>query len=241
MKNNFLKNYAYSLILVSFILLGSFLGMTLGAKAVTFKPLGDIFLNLLFTIVVPLVFFSVSSAVANMKSLDRLGKILFWLVVIAVITGVIAACMMIIGVKIYPPGAGVNIDTSHIVRAEGSRVSDQLMRAFTVTDFVDLLSKKNMLVLIFLSLLVGLAASTSGEKGRPFVHFLISGNEVMCKLIKYIMLYAPIGLGAYFAYLVGKFGAELMGTYFRVIVLYYPVAILYFFLGHTFYVYLAGG
>jgi Na+/H+-dicarboxylate symporter len=110
-----------------------------------------------------------------------------------------------------------------------------------VPDFFDLLSKKNMLALIVFSLLIGLAASASGEKGKTFTQFLISGNAVMTKVISFIMLYAPIGLGAYFAYLIGVFGPQLFGSYLRAMVLYYPLSLAYFFIGFSFYVYLAAG
>jgi len=78
---------------------------------------------------------------------------------------------------------------------------------------------------------MGLATSAVGEKARSFANFLAAGNEVMMKAISYIMLYAPVGLGAYFEYLVGVFGPKLFGTYFRAIALYYPLALIYFFVG----------
>ena len=116
-----------------------------------------------------------------------------------------------------------------------------VVKIFTVEDFVDLFSRKNMLALIVFSLLVGVAGAAAGSKARAFVDFLRAGNEVMHKVISCIMLYAPIGLGAYFAYLVGVFGPQLLGTYLRAVILYYPIALFYFFFGFSFYAYLAGG
>jgi Na+/H+-dicarboxylate symporter len=63
----------------------------------------------------------------------------------------------------------------------------------------------------------------------------------MGRLIRLIMLYAPVGLGAYFAYIVATFGSELMEAYFRVIALYYPIALLYFAIGFSFYAFIASG
>jgi Na+/H+-dicarboxylate symporter len=120
-------------------------------------------------------------------------------------------------------------------------VSQQIVKALTVSDFNDLFSKKNMLALILFSMLTGLAASMSGEKGKPFVQFLQASIAVMEKAMSFIMLYAPIGLGAYFAYLIGSFGPQLFGSYFKALVLYYPIAIGYFVVGFSFYAYLAGG
>jgi len=237
----FLKNYAFSIFLVLAILAGSVLGFIFKQDAVMFKPFGDIFLNLLFTVVVPLVFFSISSAVAGMSDLRRLGKIMGVMAVIFIVTGVMACVVMLIGVVIYPPAQGITIAFDQPVHPESINIGQQLVKTFTVGDFGELLSKKNMLALILFSLLVGLSTSAVGQKGRAFAQFLTAGNEVMTKAIGYVMLYAPIGLGAYFAYLIGTFGIELLGSYVRVMALYYPVALGYFAVFFSLYAWLAGG
>ena len=76
-KTSFLKNYGFSLLLILSISVGSVLGFVFKDKASMFKPFGDVFLNLLFTAVVPLVFFSISSAVAGMADVKRLEKFCF--------------------------------------------------------------------------------------------------------------------------------------------------------------------
>lgn len=239
--NAFLKNYSQSLTLLIAIGIGSLLGILLKERAAALKPLGDIFLNLLFTIVVPLVFFSIASTMAGMSDMRRLGKILGWMIVIFVVTGVIAAVIMIIGVKIYPPASGTTIALDHSVTMEKVDLGQQLVNTLTVPDFRDLFSKKNMLALILFSFLTGLATSALGEQAKPFKQFLLAGNLVMTKVIRYIMFYAPVGLGAYFAYLTGTFGTELFGSYVRVVILYYPVALGYFFIVFSFYAWLAAG
>ncbi len=97
-----------------------------------------------------------------------------------------------------------------------------------------------MLALIIFAILIGLSSSAAGERGRAFTDFLSAANNVMMKFISFIMYYAPIGLCAYFAYLVGVFGPELLGSYMRAMILYYPTAILYFFIAFTLYAYIAG-
>lgn len=240
-KPSFLKSYAFSILLLVSILIGSFLGFLLKDKAVILKPFGDIFLNLLFTVVVPLVFFSMASAVCDMADVGRLRKIFSYMIVIFVVTGIISALLMIVGVKIYPPALGANISLAQGVEPSQTNVAGSIVKALTVSDFGELLSKKNMLALIVFSLLVGLATSAAKEKGKVFAQFLLSGKEVMTKIISYIMFYAPVGLGAYFAYLVGVFGPQLFGSYLRAMTLYYPLAILYFFAGFSAYTYFAGG
>ena len=176
-----------------------------------------------------------------MNNIQRLGKIILWMMVVFTVTGIMASVLMLIAVRIYPPAEGINISLPSQVHFQPLNVSDQIVKAFTVADFGDLLSKKNMLALIIFALLIGLSACTLGEKAKAFTAFLLSGNAVMMKAISYIMLYAPIGLGAYFAYLIGVFGPQLLGTYVRAMTIYYPVAIAYFFFGFSFYVFLAAG
>jgi len=235
----FLKSYGFSIILIISIIIGSFLGIIYKKDAIVFKPFGDIFLNLLFTVIVPLVFFSISSAVAGMTNIRRLGKIMGSMILVFVVTGLIASVVMVIGVVLYPPAEGVKIALGAGVNAEHFKISDQIVKAFTAPDFADILSKKNMLALIIFSILLGLATSASGERGKAFANFLTSASDVMMKLISFIMYYAPIGLCAYFAYLVGVFGPELLGAYMREMILYYPTAILYFFIAFTIYAFVA--
>ncbi|OPY82472.1 MAG: C4-dicarboxylate transport protein [Smithella sp. PtaU1.Bin162] len=236
----FVSSYGFSIILIISILIGSFLGIIFKKEAVIFKPFGDVFLNLLFTAITPLVFFSLSSAVASMTNIRRLGKIMSAMMLVFIVTGLIASITMIIGVLLYPPAVGVSINLLPVVSAEQFKTSEQIIKAFTVTDFSELLSKKNMLALIIFAILTGLATSVVGERGKAFSRFLASASDVMMKLISFIMYYAPIGLCAYFAYLVGVFGPELLGSYLRAMILYYPTAILYFFIAFTLYAFIAG-
>lgn len=240
-KNSFVRNYASSIILLVAITVGAVLGIVLKDKAVLLKPLGDIFLNLLFTVVVPMVFFSISSAVAGMTDMRRLGKIMACMVVIFIVTGLIACVIMLIGVKLYPPAQGVKIVLEQTISPEKVDLGAQLVKTFTVSDFGDLFSKKNMLALILFSLIVGLATSAAGAKAKAFAQFLTAGNEVMTRAIGYVMLYAPVGLGAYFAYLTGSFGTEIFGSYARAIALYYPLAIGYFAVFFSLYAWMAAG
>ena len=237
--NRFIRAYGFSLLLVVSVGAGAVIGMVFGRDAAILKPLGDIFLNLLFTIIVPLVFFSISSAVAGMSDMKRLGKILSAMIVVFTIAGFIAATVMIAGVTIYPPAPDMKINPGADLKIEQFNTYEQIVKTLTVSDFRDILSKKNMLALIIFSILVGLGASSAGEKGKPFVSFLKSATEVMMKVISFIMLYAPVGLCAYFAYMIGSFGTELLSSYARVVILYFPLSILYFFAAFTLYVYIA--
>ena len=201
-----MKAYRFPLILLSSILIGGFIGYFMGADAVALKPLGDIFLNLMFTIVVPLVFFSIASSIANMDGLKRFGKIMSSMAGTFLFTSILVAIFMIIVVKIFPPAQGVVLELTQPDKAgKAVSVADQIVGILTVSDFSKLLSRENMLALIFFSILMGIATSAVGEKGKPFATFLQAGAEISMKVVSFIMYYAPIGLAAYFAALVGEF------------------------------------
>ena len=235
-----LKNYRFPIILICSILLGSALGLVMGEKAVVLTPLGDIFLNLMFTAVVPLVFVTIASAVGNMTNMKRLGRILAYMLRAFVITGLIAAVIIIIAVKIFPPARGVNITLESGSVGEPVSLARRIVNAVTVTDFNLLLSRSNMLPLIVFAVMFGFCTGTLGEN-NIVARGLDALSQVMMKLVSLIMLYAPVGLCAYFATLVGQFGPQLIGAYGRAMVLYYPLCAVYFLVAFAAYAWFAGG
>jgi len=235
----FLKHYGFLSILLCSIILGALVGYWFGPSAQKLKPFGDIFLNLIFTFVVPLVFFSVASAVANMRNTQQIFKILVSMLVTFIFTSLIAAVFMLVLVLVYPPAQGVTLHLPTI-----STASEQLTFSFaniiTVSDFTKLFSRENMLSLIVFSILVGIATLIMGEKAKPFSQLLQSGTQVFMKVFSLIMYYAPIGFFAYFAVLVSELGPKLLQNYYRAFVLYYSAGILYFVIGFTCYAFIAG-
>lgn len=235
------KNYRFPLILIASILLGCLIGVIFGAKAAVLSPLGDIFLNLMFTIVVPLVFVSISSAVGNMLNMRRLGKILGYTLLTFVVTGLIAAVIILVVLHIFPPALGTTIELSTTDMAEPSSVGDLIVNALTVNDFSGILSRSNMLPLIVFSIIFGFCVSTCGGAESPVGKLLNNLTDIVMKFVKIIMYYAPVGLCAYFASLIGEFGPNLIGDYGRSMLIYYPLCVLYFFIMQPLYAFFAGG
>ncbi|MDY0236482.1 MAG: dicarboxylate/amino acid:cation symporter [Gudongella sp.] len=239
-RNSLWKNYRFPLLLLTGIIVGSIIGIVFGEKAKVLSPLGDLFINMMFTAVIPLVFLSISSAVGNMMNMKRLGKILGSMFSVFMVTGAIAAVIIIFVVKIFPPAEGVNI-VMEAASLEKISVGDALVNAFTVSDFPLLLSRSHMLALIVFSILFGFCVSAVGGEDNKIAQALDMLNKVMMKMISIIMYYAPIGLGAYFAALVAEYGPQLLGAYLRSMAVYYPLCIAYFFVAFAAYSYWAGG
>lgn len=242
------KNYKTSLILLGSILIGGIIGSFMGSKATMFKPVGELFLNLLFMTLVPLVFFSVTSAIANMGEMKRLGKILKNIVIVFVTTAIISAVIGIIGVLIMKPTKGLSPDmfsslmeTTENASSENVGILQHLVNTVTVTDFNELLSKSNMLQLIIFSILVGIATAMAGDKAKNIANFFKEGSVVMMKIIDLIMKLAPIGLGCYFAAVIGELGTQILSGYAKVFILYLVLAVVCYFGLFSLYAFVAGG
>lgn len=236
-KSKFFKSYGMPIILLISILIGTLLGIVVEDASI-FKPFGDIFLNLMYTIVVPLVFFTISSSIANMVNLKRLGKILKYVLIVFVLTSLVSSIFTLFGLSIFDVGKGVNISLS-TTEIEKVDVASQIVNALTVNDFGNLFSRSNMLPLIIFSILFGISVALLKEKSTGLKKNLDVLSLVMMKIVKIIMYYAPIGLCAYFANLVSEFGPELIGSYAKIMVFYYIMCILYFFIFYTLYAYVA--
>jgi Na+/H+-dicarboxylate symporter len=240
-QESLLQNYKSIILLLSGIAIGSIVGLILKEKVEYIKPVGDIFLNLIFTSVVPLIFFAIASAFANLEASQKFGRMIRIMLLIFFCTLVISATFTIIAVSIFPMSGDIPLGETLTEQIESRTIGQQLTELLTVDDFFRLLSRRSMLGLIIFSILIGLATSQSGKAGESFHRFLNSGNEVMKKLLSFIMKLAPLGLGAYFAYQVGVFGPKLFGTYASALALCYGVCLFYFVVMFSLYVFIARG
>lgn len=237
----FVKKYWFPISILLSIIIGSLCGNYLGERASVLKPVGDIFLNLMFTIVVPLVFFTISSSIASMIDLKRLGKIMGYSLIVFTTTCIIASIVMLISVKLINPlgSNSVLIDATETIK--NLSIGEQIVSALTVNDFSELLSRNNMLPLVIFSILFGVGVSSLGEKGRKLSLNLELASKALMKVVHIIMYYAPIGLCAYFMNLVGTFGVSLISGYLRSFILYTVVGVIYYLVFYTIYAYVAGG
>jgi Na+/H+-dicarboxylate symporter len=238
-----LKNYNNIILLLIGITIGSLVGLFLPDMVLYIKPIGDIFLNLLFVAVIPLLFFAISSAIANIDSNGKLGKILGVMSAVFIITIAIAAVLTIVGLWIFPVTAIKDAAAvSEVINTNPEDTwGDKLVRFVSVSEFVNLLSRQNILAFVIFSFLIGISVRKSGDTAKPFLNFLVAGNEVMKILLTLIMKLGPIGLGAYFAFQVHSLGPELFGFYAKPLAFYYIFGLIFFFTIYTVYAFIANG
>lgn len=246
-----LSNYKSTIILLVSIIIGAIVGFIFKEKATVLSPLGDIFLNLLLVVITPLIFLTITTSISKMKSPKRLGKIVGATFLVFIITSIIAVLIGFAStyfIKLVKPEDGEKIkqslqETTDEETQENEEIGilKRTASLLTVNDFTKLLSKDNIIALLVFSVIFGLAINVTGEKAKPVVDFLESANEIINNVVKLIMYYAPIGLGCYFAALVGSFGEMIVVGYLKTFVIYTIVSILYYLIIYSIYAFVAGG
>ena len=248
----FLSNYKSTIILLVAIIVGSIIGIIFKEKATILSPLGDLFLNLLLVIIIPLIFLNITTAISKMKQPKRIGKIIGSVLLVFVITSVIAvligfASTYFIKLVNTEDGEKIKASLEEVTTTEETdseddmTIADRTVKLLTVNDFSKLFSKDNIIALLVFSIIVGIAINMSGENGEPFRKVLESANSVMENIVKIIMYYAPIGLGCYMASFIGTFGTSIAVGYLKTFLVYLVIAILYYFIMYSIYAFIAGG
>lgn len=240
----FIQNYKSTLILVLSVLVGTIIGLVFKEDANVLKPLGDIFLNLLLVSIVPLIFLTITTTLTKIKQVKRFQKIIIRIFALFAITSVVAAFIGILFTKTIP---FVDVDNVEVLKdteeavVEDLNILERTAELLTVNDFYLLLSKGNIVALLIFSVLVGISIRMTKDEGKIIVDFLEAANKVVSNFIKLIMYYAPIGIGCYFAALVGTFGSEIAKGYLNTFLLYTLVSLITYFVVYTLYAYIAGG
>ena len=244
----FIKNYKSTIILLLSIIIGMIVGIIFKEKASYLKPFGDLFLNLLLVIIVPLIFLTITVSIGKMKSPKRIGKILFTSLITFIITSIIS---VVIGLSFaknfniikYEDKNSIKeiIKEDKSVKKEKLNILEKTVNTVSVNDFKSLITNDNIIALICFSIIFGLAINLSKDKKKPVLDILDSFSGVVQKFIKIIMYYAPIGLGCYFAALVGSFGKELVLGYAKTFLIYLIACLFIYFVIYSLYAIICGG
>lgn len=244
----FLKNYKSTLILLGSIIIGTIVGLVFGEKATVLSPFGDLFLNMLLVIIVPLIFLTISTSIGKMKQPKRIGKILTTIILVFAFTSIVSVFVGLVSAKAFrlvdvkdAEAIKEVLKGAEEVTSEDVNFLERTVEAISVNDFSKLLTRDNMIALIIFSILMGISINMSKGKGDKFLDVLESANEVVQSFIKLIMYYAPIGLGCYFAALVGTFGGEIAIGYGKTFIIYTVVSVLFYFTVYSLYAFIAGG
>ena len=246
-----LKNYGFIICMLIGIVAGCVVGAffpavkdaagnTVDAGATTLEPLGTLFINMMFCIVVPMVFCSIASAVANMESAKRAGKLMGTTLVTFCVTAAIAAVIMYVVCRLIPL---VPESYQQIAGEVDDPMSlgELVIGFFTKPDFNELLSRRAILPLIVFAVLFGFGVQMAGGKETPVAKFLASATDALMNMVKLVSYYAPIGFFGFFAYLVASYGPQLISDYSKTLLIYYVLSFVYMFAMFPVYARFGGG
>lgn len=244
------SNYKQTIILLGALIIGAIIGLVYGEKAAILSPFGDLFMNLLFVVIPPLIFLTITTSIAKIKQAKRLSKVIITIFGVFIATTLVALAVSLATTfsleLVNPDDSQAILETLEETKETTSEevelnILERTVQAISVEDFPLILSKDNIIPLVIISLLVGIALSKLNKEAEPLLNILESANKVVLKLIDIIFLYAPIGLGCYFASLIGTFGASIATGYLKTFIIYAVVAILFYFIMYTLYAFIAGG
>jgi len=194
------------------ITLGVILGVVTPDTAKAMRPLGDTFVNLVKMVIAPIVFFTIVLGIATLGDLKRVGRVGGKALLYFEIVTTFALAIGLVIVNFVKPGAG--LDVSQIAGGDISRYTTQAQQ-MTFVDFVTHIVPANMLEafvrgemlqVVFVAVLFGVALSAIGEMARPALTVFESLSKALFRIVGIIMIVAPIGAFGAMAYTVGNFG-----------------------------------
>ena len=239
-KKSFFKNYGFILFMLTGIVAGCLVGALKPSLGSKLAPLGTVFINLMFCVVVPMVFCSIASAISNMSSAKRAGKVMGVTISTFLVTAAITAVIMYLVVRFFPVVTGDYKATEGTVDSTLG-VADMIINFFTKPDFVELLSRKAILPLIIAAVFFGFGVQMSGGKESMVAKLLDNLTACLMNVVKIITYYAPIGFFGFFASLVATYGPDLIGDYSRTLIVYYVLSFVYMFVFFPIYARFGGG
>ena len=240
MTHSFYRSYGFLAAMLACIVLGCAVGAA-WPGAVCLEPLGTVFINMMFCLVVPLVFCSLAGSIANTRSRRRAGRILGATLGVFVVTGLLAAFIMLVIVRVFPPVLTPWTDAVAGTVDDPAPLATLLVNFFTVEDFAALLSRRAMLPLIVFSILIGFGVNLSGGADCLTAKVLQDMTNCLLKVVSLISYYAPVAFFGFFASLVATYGAQITAAYGRAMLVYYPLCFVYALIAFPLYAYLGGG
>lgn len=183
------------------------------------KPVGDLFLNLIKMVVVPLVAFSIVSGISNIGDIKKLkrigGKTLAFYAVTTALSGIIG----LIVAHLIAPGEGFDIgmiSTDKVVTKEMASLSQTILNMIPVNP-IKALAEGNLMQIIIFSSFLGIGMTLLGKKSEPIKKVVDSASDIMLKVTGIVMEFSPYGVAALIAASVGQYGLEVFGPLAKLI------------------------
>ncbi len=226
----FAKKYLPYRVAIGFIL-GIIIGLNFKDFSIWIKPAGDLFMNLIKMLIVPVIFFSLTSGIAAIGDVQKLKRIGTKVVIVYIIMTIVACLLGILVVNIFHPGA--NFDISGMSAYDPKNLKAISFSAFLFnmvpTNIINAMAKQDIMQMIFFTVLFALSIVYIGEKGKKVVEICESCAQIIYKMLDIVMLYSPIGVFALMANTTAVYGAQLFGALAKFVVTDYVGCLLIWF------------
>lgn len=219
------------------MILGAIIGYIVGPPITVLDPIGDIFLRLLKMATLPLVFFSIAAGASSIVDISRLKKIGGHFLVYWIITSLIASIVGLACAVIIKPGVGVKLVEKASEDAGKVDIIDSFVN-WIPDNVAAAFAEFNMIQVIVFAIFCGITVAIIGntESGKLLSKFFRAGDEMMMKMVGYIMKFAPFGVFALMANITGTVGTIVLGAlgkmlltqyiaYALIILIVYPIII----------------
>ena len=217
------------------IVAGVLLGHFAPATGEALKPLGDAFIKLVKMVIAPVIFLTIVTGIAGMRDLGAVGRVAGKAFVYFLFFSTLALIVGLIVANVVRPGAGLNIDPATL---DTSKVAEFAEKAHDTTitgfltgiipdTFLSSLTQGNILQVLFVSILFGIALALIGDVGKPVLSFLEAVSAAFFKLVAILMKAAPIGAFGAFAFTIGAYGIGSIVSLAALVATFYLTAILF--------------
>jgi aerobic C4-dicarboxylate transport protein len=211
------------------ILLGVALGYLSPQKAIAMKPLGDGFIKLITMVITVVIFCTVVSGIAGMQDMKKVGRVGGKALLYFEIVSTLALFIGLVAANVVHPGTGMNVDPStldiktvadYAGEAKAQSPSQFLLHIIPNT-IVDAFAKGDILQVVFISVLIGLAIASMGKQADPLVRLLDLVTGAIFRVVNMVMRLAPLGAFGAMAFTVGKYGITSLGPLLKLILTFY--------------------
>jgi aerobic C4-dicarboxylate transport protein len=211
------------------ILLGVALGYLSPQKAIAMKPLGDGFIKLITMVITVVIFCTVVSGIAGMQDMKKVGRVGGKALLYFEIVSTLALFMGLVAGNVVHPGTGMNIDPSTLdiksvadyAGAAKAQSPSQFLLHIIPNTLVDAFAKGDILQVVFISVLIGLAIASMGRQADPLVRVLDVVMNAIFRVVNMVMRLAPLGAFGAMAFTVGKYGITSLGPLMKLILTFY--------------------
>ena len=217
------------------ILAGVLLGQFAPATGEALKPLGDAFIRLVKLVIAPVIFLTISTGIAGMRDLGAVGRVAAKALAYFLVLSTFALIVGLVVANVVRPGAGLNIDPASL---DPAKVADYAHQAHETTiagfllamipeTLLSALTQGNILQVLVVAILFGIALATAGQRGEPVLRVLDHLSVVVFRLVEIVMRFAPIGAFGAMAFTIGKYGLASLAHLGLLVATFYLTSLLF--------------